>query len=509
MNDRPRPFWIAFALCAAAAAAPFLVTYRMPMTDLPQHAAQITIWKHYNDPCYGFARTYRKDWFTPYLLGYGVARAFSTFLSVNDALKLTVYLTVLALALAVRMLALRAGLDPFLSLLAFPLAFGFSFYWGFLNFIVALPLGIAFVAWAYDYSLQQTVRRALIVAAAGLLLLIAHALVFAACLAIAGAMHLTLWRNPKRMLLTAIPYALPLPLVALWALHVRRAEAPAQIAPWWREIFARPLLFPMRLLANDRDSAATGFALLFMIIVAVSGVAIARERRRWIPFVVAAACYLFIPYAAFGNAWLFPRFAILAAVFALFALEAGKPLVPRPWGRALLLAAVFAWFAILSARFYRFGADARDFDRIANAIPTNRRLMFLNLIPGSDAVPGAPFLHFAAYDQERRGGVIASSFASHFPELIRYRPGADPMTSFGIEWDPRAFNWQSNDSRFDFFLVRAPLDMHDAIFRQATEPVDLRGHVGLWWLFAKRSAAPGDACAPFEPDDGEARRESR
>lgn len=95
---------------------------------------------------YRFDQLFEVNWFTPYLLGYLIARAFAVVLSVHAAIKATVFVSVIVLPLAMRELLRRVGGDPRLSLLGFPLAFGYSFYWGFLNFSLAIAIGIVHVA---------------------------------------------------------------------------------------------------------------------------------------------------------------------------------------------------------------------------------------------------------------------------------------------------------------------------------------------------------------------------
>src|SRR5687767_8854307 len=100
--NRDRGYWIAFALCTAAAAVPFLAVRYLPMADLPEHAAQVALLTAFQDPCYRFDQLFEINWFTPYLLAYLVARAFAVVLSVHAAIKLTVFVSVIALPLAMR-----------------------------------------------------------------------------------------------------------------------------------------------------------------------------------------------------------------------------------------------------------------------------------------------------------------------------------------------------------------------------------------------------------------------
>jgi hypothetical protein len=92
--SRADPFWGCFAVCAAAAMIPIWSVKYLPMVDLPQHAAQISMWKHYDDPAFGFAEQVEFNILTPYLLAYCLARLLSTVLSVAAAWKGVISLAV-------------------------------------------------------------------------------------------------------------------------------------------------------------------------------------------------------------------------------------------------------------------------------------------------------------------------------------------------------------------------------------------------------------------------------
>src|SRR5687768_980769 len=100
---------VVFALCALAAAIPLVITYRLPMADLPQHSMQITVWKYFDDACYRFRDLYEINWFTPYLLGTAAMRIVAAVFSVPAALKIVTWLSIIALPLVMRRLADFAG----------------------------------------------------------------------------------------------------------------------------------------------------------------------------------------------------------------------------------------------------------------------------------------------------------------------------------------------------------------------------------------------------------------
>ena len=71
----PRPagasVWVVPAL-ALAAVLPLWSGDLPPLTDLPQHAAQISILRHWRDPACGYPELYQIWWLTPNGLAAGI-----------------------------------------------------------------------------------------------------------------------------------------------------------------------------------------------------------------------------------------------------------------------------------------------------------------------------------------------------------------------------------------------------------------------------------------------------
>ena len=113
VSTRNRPcFWTVYALLASASAALVFGFRNLPMADLPQFAAQLSIWVHLDDPAYGFAELFEIHWFTPYLVAFLLARPFVGLLGVIGAVKLVVWLGLIATPLALRALLRAVGRDP-------------------------------------------------------------------------------------------------------------------------------------------------------------------------------------------------------------------------------------------------------------------------------------------------------------------------------------------------------------------------------------------------------------
>ena len=489
-----RPYWIAFLFCAAACALPFILTPRLPLIDLPQHAAQIAIWKHFDDACQRFARTFEFNWFTPYLFGYLLVRALSAVVAIDVAFRIALYLAVVALPLALHYLATRTGAEPWLSLLGFPLAFGFTFYWGFINYQIAIPLAVLYVASVYDLAAAPATRRAIGLLALAVLLVVSHALIFLFCAAITAGIALFV-RPLKNMLPVVLPAVLPMPFVLWWVSRMRSSEPLVSHTVGWNLGLFRCIHFPSMLLSDEYDTAAVAaFAIAILALLAMR-MRVSRDPRRWIVLAVAGAIYFAGPQAAFGTAFVFQRFAIFTAIGALLVLE---PARRAAWARGLLAGIAIGWAVLLAVRFDRFARESADFDRIVEEIPAGRSLAFYIARPRSEFVPGSVYVHYPAYYQEQKGGTISWSFASFFPQLIRYRAGAAPPLNGSVIGDPAQIDWRGL-STFDFVLIRSTANPTAALARYAPYPLFPRMRARTWWLYATprgRNADP--SCPPLD-----------
>ena len=87
-----------FALVAIAAlAAPTLLLAYLPMTDLPQHTAVLSMLLHMDDPAFGFDAFYRVALErTLFLIPYGIGLGLATVLPLELAMRGVVFLALVA-----------------------------------------------------------------------------------------------------------------------------------------------------------------------------------------------------------------------------------------------------------------------------------------------------------------------------------------------------------------------------------------------------------------------------
>src|SRR5271154_1294119 len=91
--ERRHPLELAFVTVTILAGAIFWLAPRPPMSDLAQHAGQIALWHDLLLDTSKWQHLVYINYFTPYLIPYAIALAFSFVMSAAAALKLTLTLS--------------------------------------------------------------------------------------------------------------------------------------------------------------------------------------------------------------------------------------------------------------------------------------------------------------------------------------------------------------------------------------------------------------------------------
>lgn len=456
-------FLLVFGLLALAAVLPLWVGEYLPMVDLPQHAAQLSIGLHWDDPEFGYPRYFHPNWMTNQRFAYSVVHVFMSMLPLVPALKCTLSLAVVGVPLAVWLLLARVGADRWWALLAFPVAYNFCFYWGFLNFIVTIPLGIVFIALAVQYATAPSKLRAVA------LLAYAHGLFFAHVLVLAYSglvsVLVILARAPSRRdkLVGCAALACVLPFVAAWWATIQGLAPSTTGTPvfghWGWHRLEQFFSFQLGVEEHDRRGALIAGALLLLPFV--MGAQPSRVPWRWIPFGVTVLAFFIVPLSGIEVDLIYGRFAAFVLPTLLFALDRREPKATGRglrWGRALATSLVAAQLFALALTFRAFDAEARPLDRVLAAAEPHHRVLYLPTAPGSEVSFSWPYSHFGQWYQVKRGGLVDFSFAEFFPMWYRYKPELLPGLPDEFDWRPQTFRWgEHHGDRFDYLLVRGPI----------------------------------------------------
>ncbi|MGO9830017.1 MAG: hypothetical protein ACLPJH_07730 [Myxococcaceae bacterium] len=501
----------AYALALLFGILPLWAAHQLPMVDLPQHLALISVLHRLTDPTTLYPAVFAaRGELTPYLGYYHLVSLLNWLLPLELANRCFLSLVVAGLPLSLGFLLRALGRPRWPSLLALPFSYGDSFGWGFINYLASLPLAVlacgCFLR-ALEASPQRrtwAVAHAVVLVAA--LLMHVQAFFFLA-LAYPWLLFTThsqrSWRGRAPALLSCVP---AVALFSVWG--AGRLLAPAEVAegaPWkaWGPLFSeRNLAFKPfaqnlaelpHVLANQlRDGsdrwALGAVALLWVaatLAVLLGAKGTVREqgvsRLRLLGLgLLALALYFTLPFDIRGAIYyLNTRYAHLAA--ALFA-ACVPPLARglRPLFLGLSAAAALLLAVPLAVAFRAFDAEAAPLLRFAALTPPGPRIMGLIFNPSSRVVSHPVFLHAASVPARLQGGITNFSFALTPHSPLRYR-GTPPPT-FPSEWRPDGFRWEGMGEAYSHFLLRGVPPERLFGSRLGTDVHLVAQEGGMWWL---------------------------
>ncbi|HNW35506.1 MAG TPA: hypothetical protein PKM25_11275, partial [Candidatus Ozemobacteraceae bacterium] len=408
-----RWFWGIFICCSLLTILAMYQAEYPPMVDLPQHAAQIALWKEFGNPALDIGSQYEVNWFTPYVLAYGLTILLTSFLSVLESLRLVIIVSLIAFPLSLVFLFRATGQNQWLSLLGFSLAFGTSFYWGFFNFLVALPIGMLFLAQVFSTPERLRFRDFLILSGYGIAAFFGHMYVWMfncglllPCIAIRT-------RSLRSVLIAAASILPSATLMLLWMPRFLHGEGqfvstgPAFEFPGMTDISIR--LMQLSLHCFVHLSMFLRIAVCFLLLLIFISVRLRPHARIefHIPWIVSALGYLFMPIKFHGVELVASRFSVFFHATFLMAWHPDPSPVPngRRW-RPLLAILVLFWLCVVNWQFHHFAKEESGFDEAVSGTAPGKKVLGLIFQSWSRFVPGSPFLHFAAWNQVYKGGMI-------------------------------------------------------------------------------------------------------
>jgi hypothetical protein len=491
---------LALALLLVLGIAGIWAAPRPMMVDLPQHAGQIAV---LHDMILGrspWSGELRLNLLTPYLIGYGLALPLSFVMSAAAALKVVLsaaYVAFVGACIGIgRELGASRKLDAYYTFSFF----GFAFSWGMYTFLVAAPVGLAFIWLCIRYARQGLLRQGLGVAALGAALLLSHGLVFLFACGVGGLVLAVRARSLHALARSAWPFWLLLAICAVFFLVTREREAAINPGFGARLLFGSWQAHVLSLLANAFDVPYTRWPLAcFPIFVGLP--LLAGFRPDWRARESAAIALAVLVLVAFGPdyAWstsmLFERFALfLPAAFVWLLREAP----PAPGSLALRLQPRLGFLAVVASAgvlaqhaqlAIKFGHEQRDFETVLAAAQPGQRALGLIFDPASHVDHNLDaYLHHAVWYQAEKHGFVDFNFAAFHPQIARFRPSDVPPMDQYVAQDPRKFDWRTDQGdRYRYIFVRSSGPTPPSVFAGARcSPVELAA-AGEWRLYERRA----------------------
>lgn len=504
---------VSFVIAAYVLAYPFsLVTYP-PLVDLPFHAAETAILRHYWDPSFHFKEQFQFEFLkVPYWTQYVLGAGFATVLPIRIAVKVTTILCLSTLPVGLGLLCHGMKKSPYLGVFALPLVWNKLTHWGFVNFVTALGLSAAALGFAFLVLDSPTRARRIGLAVSLVLVFASH--IFRYPFTLAAVLGSTLFLYPAthrwRELLAPVLPSLGL-FTVWWLVREPLAATEGILSTLHFERFqeARSLLFDNFQGPDENRLALRSFLLLALVVGA--SLLISRLTRRsasesqrdrlfrWGTHVVVAGVavtylWMFLTMPMSIGVWwyVYPR-EIVAALFMALAL---LPDLPKTAGAKLGLVCVCGAGALgqahfVSERYREFEQQSADFREIIEYIPKAPRLGYLMLTLSGTSQVNSPFLHLPGWVQAEKGGWTSFHFVSWKQSPIRYREGSPdvpPETPLHFEWNPNSFDLLTRGRFFNWFLVRS-YSSPDRRFA-VDESLHRVAHRGSFWLYRREGAAP-------------------
>lgn len=446
----------------------------MPLLDEPNHLSSAYIWHSFDNPALRLKEFYALNLQpVPLAAYYGLVHLFAFVVDIEPAHKIVLSAYVLSLPVAALLWTKRTRRSPWLSILAFPLAYSYSWSYGFHPFTIGLAASL-FAVIAFDAFLERprvSLGLAVMLLAIGCALSHLLALVtFYVCAPVLVAVSRPRWRR------VAAASALLLPSLALVFWQVFRSQTHLWSASKGKALgyqgYHAPVLEMLRELptytldsvAGDADLWVFGVLAGSAALLFLSGLGTRRAgggvggrranlfaHRGALLLGAMLACYLIVPlHLQRPFDWWFVggRFATAICFFAFL-----LPVGPIRGARLLLIvpAVIAALFLPIhiSQRYAAFNERAAPFVRLVERTRPGTDVLFLSMKPRGD--PGLnveAYNQFASWVQILRGGYSASGwFSFGFPFRVKKALPGPPWFSH------ERFDFATQSGPYEYILV--------------------------------------------------------
>jgi hypothetical protein len=487
---------LAFVAAVVLAGATFWFAARPPMTDLPQHAGQVAVWRDLLLGTSKWQSLVYINYFTPYLVGYSLALVLSFVLPVSAALKLILTLAYYGFVLACVALRRRFGGDRRLDWFFIPGFFGYAYAWGFYTFLVAAPLGVLFILLAHRYADRPTPVLGASLFLADLVLFFSHGLTFLFANCIGGMFLLLKCRELARLLSAVLPYVaagLCCVVYALVRLRVETGSVGELNIIIWRWDLSRLSFFiysmasPMALVVADWRLGA-----LVLLVVAAPLILGARLNRQdptaFVPFAVTLLVWAVVPAAAMNTWSLYQRFAMFLLPSYAFIFRPGASVDRGILSRLWLPVLCWTVLAMHTGRLMAFAKESTTFEEVLAATQPSHRALGLIFEPGSTATRNfGVYLNFPLWYQAERRGFVDFNAAGFVPQIVRYRFDRAPAAFMTPTWSwqsPTDFDWSRDGAQiYRYFFVRRSIPLPQGYFPSGRCAPVLLKSAGPWSVF--------------------------
>lgn len=482
-----------FLLACLVSTLPIWLATYPPMVDIPIHAVQIATFLRLLSGTEHFESLFRINWFTPYWSGYLITALWGLFLPISIAIKCTLSIAVAATPWAASRLRSLVNQDSHLDWLFLPIGYGFAFQWGFLNFIIGIPLTLLFLEYCIRYLSTPRLKTGIIIFIWAHLLFTTHILLLLFSLAIIVSIEVLTSKKIQKSIKTLTPLLLSIPTIIFWSMYTQSIEPQASSSIAW-------VITPNRLIATFITPAGCfsfwAIALIcFFIILKPPSLPKMNIFKNWqtIPLLYAFFITLYGPSFIFGTAYICERFGTFLLPFYAFAYKtknSDSSSVNK--NNRLMLCPIFA-FIIITLNSYvsiKFESELTGLKKIIHLMEPNKKLISLIYDYNNPRHITPILLHATSWYFAEKGG-LGNRYYSTFNMVIRYKKNAPSIISDiqkKIQWEPQSFNWNQDSKYYDYFILHGDISKINSVYG-GIKNLHLIYTDGKWWLYGQNISA--------------------
>lgn len=439
-----------------------------PMIDLPQHAAQVSTFISLINQTSSWSEIVEINYLTPYWIGYGPWIALCLIFDVITAFKILVSSLFVLYVLSIRSVFRKINAPLELSILAIPLFFGFSYQWGFLTFIAAIPIGMLLLNFSTQSIKKQiSLKFITIFTTLGFILFLSHILVFVFfCLITFIYRVLSIAREKALVKKSIISLSVSYLFFSLILIGYLKSNDPLSglysygdnfyiyssgenrflelfILPW-----SGSLVKELNALIFSACMILTPFILRYKL---------SKDNRKYIPFAISIVLWFSLPHFISNTFFIYQRYSIFIFIFYFMIFEKHDHTgISKSFNKNIFIVALaflITYNPLVNIWF--FSKETKSFERLISNLPENKRALSLIFDTyGLTIRNPAVYVHFPLWYQAQKNGFVDFNFAWFNPQIIRFKPSKAPEVKPSFEWQPQNHVFIEHCDIYDLIILR-------------------------------------------------------
>ncbi|MFC1779616.1 hypothetical protein ACFLZU_04705 [Thermodesulfobacteriota bacterium] len=483
LNSSRPVFWL---FCLFLVLPIWLVDYP-PMVDLPGHASQIQLMHNLRNGDFLYSDLFRRYYLTPYWGGYVPVYLLSFIFGVLASLKIIITFALVGIPYFTKKIINKFGGNPAWVWLCFPVAYSSPFYWGFLNYIITVSIGLGWVYFCIKISDRDVVGwRTQLTIALGIIVLFFGHLIACGMLGLIVAIYYCFLKKTVKQrvsLLAPLLIFVPLAGVFFWLQSSNNTGLPSQFDFGYNlERYRNSLSILV-----GRPTWWSGLAGPMMLITPFwTGGILTRRLSRLLPFVIILLFVLLLPLNMMGTTLIYQRFFIFVVPLLLLALEY-RPETATSLRNLLPVVIALIVMSINTSDILEFAVEHKDYKKVIEQAEPDSRISKIMANKWSKAgnFMHPVYNHFPSWHHLRGKGLVDYNFASYGQMPVSYKDVA--LTKI-----PRSgFAWSQNHGEcYNYFISRADFDLFFSPVSTLAiygNKVDLVAHSGKWYLHKNKN----------------------